>query len=219
MSEQKRKLTFKERIENFFYYYKWFVIFGILIVLVLSMYIPAIFDKSKDEVGDLTVLSVFAHPLTAEEYDIDKRINEVIEDVDGDGEKTVLSKPFFITEKRSGDGDIISEAQLNEQLKVARGDLLIFDEPNLSYYLKKDIFAPLEDFVDLSSVPEEDIIRKDGVAVAVKLTRSKVLSDMHFIIDEVYAGVLFIPDGADDVTLKSRDNTAPAIEKLLKKSE
>lgn len=219
MSEQKRKLTFKERIENFFYYYKWPVIFGILVVLVLSMYLPALVDNEKDSVGDLTVLSVFAHPLTAEEYDIDQRINDVIKDIDGDEEKSVLSKLFFITEKRSGDNDIISEAQLDEQLKVARGDLLVFDAPNLAYYLKKDIFAPLEDYVDLSAIPDEDIIKKDGVAVAVKLTKSKVLSDMRFIIDEVYAGVLFLPDDADDLTLNSRKNTTFAINKLLEKSE
>ena len=58
---------------------------------------------------------------------------------------------------------------------------------------------------------------KDGVAVAVKLTESKILRDMKFIVDEVYAGVMFIPDGADDVTLKTRENTKIAIEKLLEK--
>lgn len=219
MSEQKKKLTFKERVENFFYYYKWPVIFCVLVVLVLSMYIPAIVNNEKDAVGDLTVLSVLAHPLTSEEYNIDQRLKDSIEDIDGDGEKSVVLKQFFITEKRTGDADIISTAQLDEQIKVGRGDLLIFDEPNLSYYLKKDMFSPLENYVDLSGIPGEDIIKKDGVAVAVKLTNSQILKDMRFIIDEVYAGVLFVPDNTDDATLNSRKNTTPAIEKLLEKSE
>ena len=219
MSEQNKKLTFKERIENFFYYYKWRVIIVILVLLVISMYVPAIVDNEKDAVGDLTVLSVLAHPLTSEEYDIDQRLKDVIEDVNGNGEKSVVLKQFFITEKRTSDSDIISTAQLDENLRVGRGDLLIFDKPNLSYYLKKDMFSPLEDYVDLSGIPDEDIIKKDGVAVAVKLTSSQVLKDMRFIIDEVYAGVLFIPDDADDVILNSRKNTTSAIKKLLEKSE
>ncbi len=219
MSEQNKKPTFKERIENFFYYYKWRVIIAILVLLVISMYIPAIVDDEKDAVGDLTVLSVLAHPLTSEEYDIDKRLKDVIEDVDGDGEKSVVLKQFFVTEKRTSDSDVISMAQLDENLKVGRGDLVIFDEPNLEHYLKKDMFSPLKDYVDLSGIPDEDIIKKDGVAVAVKLTSSQILKDMRFIIDEVYAGVLFIPDNADDVTLNSRKNTTPAISKLLEKSE
>ena len=219
MSEQNKKFTFKERVENFFYYYKWPVIFVILVALVISMYIPAIVNNEKDAVGDLTVLSVLAHPLTSEEYNIDQRLKDSIEDIDGDGEKSVVLKQFFITEKRTGDADVISTAQLDEQLRVGRGDLLILDEPNLEYYLKKDMFSPLEDYVDLSYISDEDIIRKDGVAVAVKLTSSQVLKDMRFIIDEVYAGVLFIPDNADDFTLNSRKNTTPAIKKLLEKSE
>lgn len=219
MSEQNKKQTFKERIENFFYYYKWRVVITILVLLVISMYIPAIVDDSKDAVGDLTVLSVLAHPLTSEEYDIDKRLKDTIEDVDGDDEKSVVLKQFYITEKRKNDSDLISTAQLDENIKVGRGDLLIFDEPNLAYYLKKDIFSPLADYVDLSGIPEEEIIKKDGVPVAVKLTSSQVLKDMRFIIDEVYAGVLFIPDNADDVTLNSRKNTTLAISKLLEKSE
>lgn len=219
MSEQNKKFTFKERIENFFYYYKWPVIFVILVALVISMYIPAIVNDEKDAVGDLTVISVLAHPLTSEEYNIDQRLKDSIEDIDGDGEKSVVLKQFFITEKRTSDADIISTSQLDEQLRVGRGDLLVLDEPNLEYYLKKDMFSPLEDYVDLSDIPDEDIIKKDGIAVAVKLTSSQVLKDMRFIIDEVYAGVLFIPDNADDVTLNSRKNTTSAINKLLEKSE
>ena len=183
------------------------------------MYIPAIVNDEKDAVGDLTVLSVLAHPLTSEEYNIDQRLKDSIEDIDGDGEKSVVLKQFFITEKRTTDNDVISMAQLDENLKVGRGDLLILDEPNLEYYLKKDMFSPLEDYVDLSAVPDEDIIKKDGVPVLVKLTSSQILKDMRFIIDEVYAGVLFIPDNADDLTLNSRKNTTPAINKLLEKSE
>ena len=215
MSEQNRKYTLKERIENFFYYYKWPVIFGVLVVLVISMYIPAIFDKTREDVGDLTVLSILAHPLTGEEYDLDKRLTDSIEDTDGDGEKNVLMRQYYITENRTSDSDIAAMAQLDEQLRVGRGDLLIFDEPCLSYYIKRDMFSPLEDYLDLSSIPEENIMRRDGVAVAVKLENSKMLSDMHFIIDEIYAGVLFVPDNAEDVTLKSRNNTTAAIEKLL----
>lgn len=219
MSEQNKKPTFKQRVENFFYYYKWRVIIAIIVLLVFSMYIPAIVDDSKDSVGDLTVLSVLAHPLTAEEYDLDQRLKETIKDVNGDGEKSVVLKQFFITEKRTDDSDMVSTAQLDENLRVGRGDLVIFDEPNLEYYLKKDMFSPLEDYVDLSGIPEEDIVKKDGVPVLVKLTNSQILKDMRFIIDEVYAGVLFVPDDAEELTLNSRKNTTAAIKKLLEKSE
>ncbi len=218
MSKEKTKYTFWQRVENFFYYYKWRVIVVILVVLAVY-FLWQLFPDTTKTTGDLTVVSALAHPLTAEDYDLDRRLNDVIADVDNDGEKTVAFHPYYITEKRTSDADVMSQSQLESHFSEARGDLLIFDAPNLAYYLKKDLFAPLEDYVDLSDISEEDIVRQNGVAVCVKLTNSKMLSDMRFIIDEVYAGVLFIPDDADDITLKSRENTKAAIAKLLEKSE
>ena len=218
MNEEKTKYTFWQRVDNFFYYYKWRVIVTILVVLAVY-FLWQLFPDTTKTTGDLTVVSAFAHPLTAEDYDLDRRLKDCVNDIDNDGEKSIAFYPYYITEKRTSDSDVMSQGQLESHFKEARGDLLIFDAPNLAYYLKKDLFAPLEDFVDLSGIPEQDIIRQNGVAVCVKLTASKVLSDMRFIIDEVYAGVLFIPDDADEVTLKSRENTKAAIVKLLKKSE
>lgn len=214
---EKKKLTFLQKLENFWYYYKWRVISAVLLVFVVYLCAQIFKENTTENPRDLTIVSALAHPLTVEEYDIDKRLKDFAEDIDNDGEKSIVLSPYYITEKRTSDTDLVAQAQLENHFKNAKGDLLIFDEPNLSYYLNKDIFAPLDDYVDLSGIPDEDIVRQNGIAVALKLSDSKILKDMHFIIDEVYAGVLFVPDDADEMTLKSRDNTRNIIAKLLEK--
>ena len=144
--------------------------------------------------------------------------NEFIPDVNGDGQQKVVFKPYFITEKGTSDSDKVTKSEFEMNLQNCYGDVMLFDVPSLNSYIKKDIFAPIGDYVDLSEIPQEDIVYRGDVAVAVKLSGSKILSDMHFIIDEVYASVMFVPDDADDATLATRENARTAIEKMLEKN-
>jgi len=163
-------------------------------------------------------LSLYAHPLTSEDYDLDRRLNEFVPDVNGDGQQKVVFKPYFITEKGTSESDQITRGEFEANLQNCYGDMILFDVPSLNNYIKKDIFAPIGDYVDLSKIPESDIMYRGDVAVAVKLSESKILSDMHFIIDEVYASVMFVPDDADETVLATRGNTKAIIEKLLEKN-
>lgn len=219
MSETKRKLGFWESIENFWYYYKWWVVLGVLLALGIWLGVWYASTTVDDTSGDLTVVSLFAHPLTSEEYDIDRRLAGVVADANGDGESKVVLKPYYITEKKTSESDQVSKEQFEAGLQKCYGDLLILDEPSLDSYLPKDIFEPIGNYVDLSQIPEEDIVYRGDVPVAVKLTNSKVLSDMRFIIDEVYVSVMFIPDNASEKTLACRENAKDAIAELLVQKE
>lgn len=214
MSEAKKKMTFLQKVDNFWYYYKWWVIAGVFVLFGLWCLSQLLQSQGKDTSGDVAVLSVYAHPLTSEEYDLDRRICEFIPDTNGDGEQKVVFQPYFITEKGTTQSDTVTKSEFEMNLQDAFGDVMLFDRPNLDIYLKKDIFAPIGDYVDLSKIPEEDIIYRGDVPVAVKLSESKILSDMHFIIDEVYASVMFVPDGEDKPT---RENAKIVIEKMLEK--
>ena len=217
MSEAKKKMTFLQKVDNFWYYYKWWVIAGIFVLFGIWCFAQLLESQTNDKTGDLTLLSVYAHPLTSEEYDLDRRLYEFIPDVNGDGQQKVVFKPYFITEKGTSASDNVTSSEFEMNLQNAYGDVMLFDVPSLNNYLKKDIFAPIGDYVDLSTIPEEDIVYRGDVAVAVKLSGSKILSDMHFIIDEVYASVMFVPDNADEATLATRENAKTAIKKLLEK--
>ena len=217
MSETKKKMTFWQRLDNFWYYYKWWVIAGVFVLFGLWCLSQLLQGQVKDTSGDLTVLSVYSHPLTSEEYDLDRRICDVIPDTNGDGEQKVVFNPYFITEKGTSQSDMVTTSEFEMNLQNCYGDMILFDKPSIDNYIKKDIFAPIGDYVDLSKIPKEDVIYRGDVAVAVKLSESKILSDMHFIIDEVYASVMFIPDDASEEIYATRENAKIAIAKLLEK--
>ena len=217
MSETKKKMTFLQWLDNFWYYYKWWVIAAVFVIFGIWCLLQLLQTQEKDTSGDLTVLSVYAHPLTSEEYDVDKRICDVITDANGDVETKVVFNPYFITEEGTSQADMVTTSEFEMNLQDCYGDMILFDKPTIDNYIKKDIFEPIGNYIDLSKIPKEDIIYRGDVAVAVKLSESKILADMHFIIDEVYACVMFVPDDADETTYACRNNAKKAIEKLLEK--
>lgn len=220
MSEEKRNMTFFQRIENFWYYNKWVVALIVLAIVTVILSVKLVLDNDGDKARDLTVVCVYSQELTSgDSVDISKKLEQGISDVNNDGTVNAESKIYYISETAQSDEDKMAQGRFDAILQKYSGDIMIFDEPNLNLYLKKDIFEPIEKYMDLSHISEEDIVYRNGVAVAVKLSQSQVLKDINFKSDDVYAGIMFIPDNATNETKVSRENAKIAISNLVKKAE
>lgn len=219
MENAKKKSKFLEQLENFWYYYKWWVILGAVFLMGIIVAINFVSSISKEDTADLKIVSVFSHPLTAKEYDINERVTDCLADINGDGKINAVLKQYYITEEQKTDDDQIAKGQFETLLRSGSGDVMLFDEPNLELYIKKDIFTPLDNLDFLSGIPDEHIIYQNGVPVALKLEKSQVLIDMGFIIDEVYAGIMFMPDNPTEETVKSRQSAEVVLKKLIEQAE
>lgn len=209
MSEEKRKLTVKEHIENFWYYHKWKVALVFVAIIAVVAFRGYIKSNTDTTAYDFKIYSVFARPLVAGEYKIEDEIRDSVEDIDASGDVKISARTFYITEDGKGDNDRISQTQFENTLLHADGDVVLFDKPNLDKALPKDMFSPISDYVDLSQIPEEHIVYRGDVPVAVQLNGSKVLNDMGFIIDEVYVSVMFTQDNS------VREHAIKTVNKLI----
>ena len=216
MSENK-KMTFFEAIDNFWYYHKWKVIGGIVVIIAFAALIGFANANTDKRVYDFTATSVFARPMTTGDYTLDEQLKDIVYDIDQNGDTAIKVASYYITETATGSNDQLSKGQFEVDLSNARGDIILFDKANLDRYLPKDFFADISEYVDLSDISQEDIIYREDVPVAVRLSDSKALKDMQFIIDDIYVSVMFTPDSADEKTLASRELSKKAIEKLIKK--
>ncbi len=216
MSE-KKKMTAFEAIDNFWYYHKWKVagvMFVLLVIFVVAGYINA---NTDNRAYDFNMVSVFARPMTSGDYTIEKQIEDVISDVDNNGEVAIKTSNYYITERADGETDKIYLSQFEQSLNSAEGDVILFDRANLDRFLPKDFFADISDYADLSQVSQEDIVYRQDVPVAVRLSDSKALKDMQFVIDDIYVSVMFTPDNAEQSVLASRGLAKGVIEKLTLK--
>ena len=215
-NKNKEKGFLAASIENFWYYYKWPFLGGILIFFAVLIGLTMMEDTKKP--ADVEVLSVFARPLTMQEYELQGPLSDVIDDTDKNGEKTIFMNSLYISEGGKSDNDQIATSKFSSAIAYAQSDLILMDKTNIDRFSKKDFFAPLEDYLDLSAFDEEDLYYRDGVAVAVRLSDSQILTDMQFIIDNVYAGIMFVPNEAEDTLTVRRESAAEMIQKLSAKA-
>lgn len=213
--EQKEKSFLRASIENFWYYYKWPFLGGIVLFFAVLVAMTATTDMS--EPTDADVVAVFARPLTTQEFEFQSRLHGVVSDADGNGKVAIGTEGFYISDQGNSDNDSLAKSQFETEMAYARGDLVLMDGTNMKRFESKDLWAPLADYVDISQFAEEDLYFRDGVAVGVRLSDSKVLLDMQFIIDDVYAGIVFVPEEADETVAIRRENAANMIKELIKK--
>lgn len=215
MAEKKEKGFLLSSLENFWYYYKWPFLGGIVIFFVVI--IAMINFSYVEEPSDAGVLAVFARPLTTQEFEFQTRMEDVIEDADGNGTKRVSTNALYITEGGKSDEDSLATSKFENIIAYAQADLVLMDGTNFERFKQKDFLEPLENYVDVSQLAGEDLVYRDGKAVAVKLTDSKQLLDMQFFIDDVYAGIMFVPEeGAQSLEIQ-RKNAANILLALSEK--
>lgn len=211
----KERGLFLTSLENFWYYYKWPFLGGIAIFFVVIIALMNFSDT--EEPSDAKILSVFARPLTTQEYEFQSRLGDVIEDIDGNSTKYILTESLYVTEGGKSDNDAFDIGKFEGKIAYAQGDLVLLDGTNFDRFSPKDFLAPLEDYVDISQFDKEDLKFRDGKAVAVRLRDSAVLTDMQFIIDDVYAGIMFLPDENAEHMVPRRENAAKMLSELTKK--
>jgi len=216
--KQKEKSFFAASVENFWYYYKWPFLGGIVLFFV-GLAVLTWNADTQQESTDADVAAVFARPLTMQAFEFDSRLSSVISDTDEDGVARVGTVAYYVSEAGTSDNDVIEKGKFEAAVAYGRGDLLLMDGTNMERYSPKDLWAPLSDFVDIGQFAEEDLYYRNGVAVAVRLSDSSVLSDMQFIIDDVYAGIMFMPEVNPELYQPRRENAAKMLLELTKKAE
>ena len=137
MSEEKRKLTIKEHIENFWYYHKWKLAVVLVLIVGVVAFRGYINSTTDTTAYDFKIYSVFARPLVAGEYKIEDHISDSVEDIDASGDVKISAKTFYITEDGTGDNDRIMQTQFENTLLSADGDVILFDKPNLEKFITK----------------------------------------------------------------------------------
>ncbi len=215
MSEEKKKFSFLSSVENFWYYHKWSTI-GVLALVIIIIIAFKSFSV-PDIPCDAKIISVFSRIETTGEISLENKLSSFVDDIDGDGEKVVARKPFYVTSSGESNEDSIYLEQIEGTMAYAGADVVMMDDINYNRFKAKDFLCDLSEFVDLSSFDKDSIVYFNETPVAIKLKGSKFLSDMEFTFEDVYIGLMFIPDGKEDEMILGRKNGAKIITSLYKK--
>ena len=209
-------MSFKAKLENFWYYHKATVIVVTIVVLAGILLVG---ELSKQVPSDLKISLVSADALSDGNINFNKALPGVIADIDDSGDAIITIERLFLSKSLSEDNAEATQQSLEAQLANKGATLFIVDRVNYDRLIKKDAFCPLNELMDLSTYGDRVLYRGD-TPIALHLTGSKVLSDMKFLSDDLYALVLFRRPGEenDPVQVAEYDNAVKVITELMKQS-
>ena len=208
-------MSFLKKVENIWYYYKWPII--IISVIIIALYMLISTFSQGSEPSDVEIVSVYSAYVSEKEIDFQKKFEKSISDADKNGGVVIDLVTSYITADGKSDDDAIEIAKFEGTMSTARSDLILMDEYNFRRFETKDYYEDLRKFLDISKFNDEDVLYRNDIPVAVRLRESKILKEAEYETDNIYAGIMFVPDDADETLLARRQNAVEILKKLAEK--
>ncbi len=207
-------MSFKKKLENFWYYYKTPVI---IVIIVALAGIFLISEMTKSVPSDLSVALVSTGALSDESINFNEALPNVIQDIDDDGGANITISRLYISESMKKEDLDVMRQSLEAKLANKGATLFLVDRTNFDSLIKKDAFCPLDELMNIAEYGDRVICRGD-TPIALSLAGSKVLSDMKFSDDDLYAMILFRRPGEenDPVRVKEYENAVRVLTELMK---
>lgn len=157
--EAKEKLSVKEWFEHIWYYYKWLIILGGLVVIFLVI---AFFQLILKPDADVHIMYIGKGSISVKGVnDLTKTVESLIDDYNNDGKKVCdYIDLAALAEEESGEvfnADFNAAAIARFEVEIRSGDSVIFLMNE--YYFKEameiGVLAKLSDVLDSTAMPEK----------------------------------------------------------------
>lgn len=185
--EDKKRLSPGEWLENIWYHYKWIIIFGGMILVLLVISFAQCTAKDDPDVNILHVGPMYISVDAADQ--IEATVKGLSEDYNGDGEINVDLLDITINNLGGETSDPAyyeynSEGYTRFQTEIRAGDAVLYflSEEYFNICVEEGLLTPLDEIIDDVDMPE-NVVSEYGVRFS-ELDASKL------------SGLSAIPDGA-----------------------
>ena len=207
---KQKNSSFKKKLENFWYYYKTAIIIALVVAAIIIFLYP---DKVT---SDLNISLTTAGALTEKDINFNEALPDLVQDINGDGEGNITISRQFITDDENDERTKAYWQTLEGQFSHKGATIFIADPITRDLLLKKDAFCYLDEFFDIDEFGDRVVFR-DEKPIAFSLKGSRVLKDMQFVYDDLYAFILFKrPEDANDpATILEYENAVAVLSALM----
>lgn len=149
-----------EKISNFFYRNKWFVILGVIFAAIIIVCVFQFIFKENSDLHVLVIANNDDTELTWRYEDIEKALEQYCPDFDGDG-KINVTVNFLDHRVEEADNQVVvtNNQRLSTELKLANAQLIIADKEFVEWMAKEK--KPTDVFLDQSDNCGSDMLYKD----------------------------------------------------------
>ncbi len=213
-TNKQEKQSFFAKLENFWYYYKTPVILTAVFIFILSVVIS---QNLKTVKTDLNIALVSADVVNEGNINFETHLGEQMLDSDQNDEKHITLTRIFLNPTSTDENNESARLHLESLLADRGAVLFIFDRQNFEHYIAKDAFCPLNELMDTTPYGDKVFYRND-VPIALHLEGSKLLKDMGFSNEDLFATVLFKrdEDAQNQVLSAQYENGMTVLKELMK---
>jgi len=176
-------MTFKQKAEHFFYYYKWHVIIAIFVVIILGLLLKSC-TASKEP--DINIAYISDKAVSNEAYDklFEKlQKNNLIADINKDGEPIFYFDPLEVDfETSSQDYEVYEKLQL--QLSVGTQTLIFAHK-----YALEDFEWAFDDVSEYANETNKTFTNSKGTIIGISVEGNKFLESIGINTENLYASM------------------------------
>ncbi len=216
--EEAAPVTFKERMVNFWYYYKWHTLFTVFVIFILSFGLAQCATK---ETPDYTVITAFDKYVPNEiTRAIETELERYAEDVNGDGE--VIVHIYDVSTSTDRDMQMAQSTKLMSEMQRGEVMLLIVDDVYYDKLNGLDVFEARPEYfpdkdnkaINLLSSSLTDVINKAYAPLAIATYGKEVdfITGNYYVAKRVVAGTDF---EKVDKSIASEKNSLKLLEGFL----
>ena len=207
--------NFKQKWENYWYYYKVPTILVIIFIFGAVMFFSAREDYSALD-GKVSIVTTGV--ISSEQINFDEYVKDKVEDLDGDGYHALSINELWLSADGSQSSDVTTIQQVLASFSSGDTGLYIFDKANLDRFIVYDAFEPLENVLASETLEAHETVERDGTAYAISLKGIGLIENHEFNSDELYAAVIFDRplEDTDEETKALADSSKVLLAELLK---
>lgn len=175
-------MTFRKKLENFFYYYKWHTLAAVFIIAIVGF---SVHSSMTSYEPDLNMVYVSDKPMasdTSERFEKSLKSASLVSDVNGDGKVRFLFEPMVMSmDSENADYTLAQKLQV---YMFAGSQSVMF----LHQYVVEDYDGAFEDMSSFAG-DRKTVVGKEGYVTAVSVEGSKYLESLGINTENLYITV------------------------------
>lgn len=162
-AEKKEKKSFKSKLENFWYYYKWHTLGALVVLLAVGVGLSQCIGRVDI---DVVVYYLSADPISYAEdkTNLKKALEPYVRDYTGDGQVRIEIENYFIGENH--DADMVKDNLRNFSNMYTAGSvmLIMVDDAGLKQMTEVGYFGDISDLTDEPLLYDGTVWNAEGSA-------------------------------------------------------
>lgn len=195
-------MTIGQKISNFFYYYKFPLLFGVAAVIVLVFLITQTFSRETPDIEVLLIGTESNSPLTSRSTQVELALEKYCPDINGDGNIHVSVISIDLGLEETAGQYYLSQMQLFDR-ELTGDACIIISDSGFQSYMTDEVGASVEVFRNLSEQSE------NSPQYSIALADTAIGAVMAEFPENAY--VYFLIAGRDEAVVKQSEVVVNAI--------